>query len=152
MRARQYNVDQVFDFLVEIGMRPIVELSFTPSAFVACGAPPQFNQTCDYVMSDHGGYKGLEMPPDDMEDWRKLVQATAEHLVGRYGLAEVSQWHFEVTPTILTGSCSWKTRTSESAECTPRFCSEHHNNRTRFECCAVRRLGVERDVGFPRHT
>jgi beta-xylosidase len=100
----QYNVDQVFDFLVELGMRPIVELSFTPSAFVACGAPPEFNQTCDYVFADRGGYKGLEMPPDDMEDWRKLVQATAEHFVGRYGLAEVSQWYFEVTPGAETDS------------------------------------------------
>ena len=40
--------------------------------------------------------KGLNMPPDNFEDWADLIGLLAEHLVQRYGLDEVSQWHFEV--------------------------------------------------------
>lgn len=40
--------------------------------------------------------KGLNMPPDNFEDWADLIGLLAEHLVQRYGLEEVSQWHFEV--------------------------------------------------------
>ena len=93
-----YNVDNVFDFLVETGIRPVVELSFMPSNFVDCGAlrAPNATRICHFAFNDHGGYKGLAMPPDNFEDWHDLVKALAEHLVARYGLEEVSQWHFEV--------------------------------------------------------
>lgn len=36
------------------------------------------------------------MPPDNFENWYDLIKALAKHLVERYGLAEVSSWHFEV--------------------------------------------------------
>ena len=36
------------------------------------------------------------MPPDDFDEWAKLVSALAAHLVERYGLPEVASWHFEV--------------------------------------------------------
>ena len=34
--------------------------------------------------------------PDDFEDWFNLVKAVAQHMVDRHGLAEVSQWKWEV--------------------------------------------------------
>jgi xylan 1,4-beta-xylosidase len=89
-----YNVDQVFDYLLEIGVRPIVELSFTPSAMVSSCKGSE--KKCDYAFDDRGGYKGLTMPPDDFDEWRALIQALGEHLVDRYGLDEVTAWHFEV--------------------------------------------------------
>jgi len=36
------------------------------------------------------------MPPDSFAEWEGLVASVAEHLVGRYGLDAVSEWHFEV--------------------------------------------------------
>lgn len=87
-----YNVDQVYDFLLSIGVRPIVELSFMPRALARCT-----RATCDYAFNDPvGGYKGLVMPPVDFNDWYKLVRALTQHLLERYGLEEISQWHFEV--------------------------------------------------------
>ena len=89
-----YNVDQVFDYLQSIDMSPVVELSFMPSRFVDCG--PGKAKTCQYAFNDHGGYKGLTMPPDNFNDWYSLINALGQHLVGRYGLKEVSTWNFEV--------------------------------------------------------
>merc|ERR1711970_375356 len=65
-----------------------------PSAFVTCGGKNQ--KPCAYSFGDPGSYKGLNMPPDDFEDWNKLVRELGEHLVERYGIEEISSWHFEV--------------------------------------------------------
>jgi beta-xylosidase len=102
-----YNVDVVYDFLVSIGVKPVVELSFMPKALVTCGTEPESGTTtkpdCVYSHSTrgsggpgHGAYKGLQMPPDDYNDWFLLVRALGAHLVERYGLEEVASWHFEV--------------------------------------------------------
>jgi xylan 1,4-beta-xylosidase len=102
-----YNVDQVYDYMISLGVRPVVELSFMPSALVTCGTDggPDSSGTpsatglvppCSYVHGNAGGYKGLQMPPDDFNDWYELVHALATHLTQRYGPEEVSQWHFEV--------------------------------------------------------
>jgi hypothetical protein len=77
-RTRRYNVDQVFDYLLSIGMSPVVELSFMPSHFVTCK-----NDACRYAFGDPGSYKGLVMPPDDFSDWYDLVRNLAQHLVDR---------------------------------------------------------------------
>lgn len=77
-----YNADQVFDYLVSLNMKPVVELSFMPSSFVKnCKQDGQ----CSYAFGDHGGYKGLTMPPDDFGDWYLLVKNLASHLVERFG-------------------------------------------------------------------
>lgn len=68
-----YNVDQVFDYLVELKIKPVVELSFMPSALAKC-----HNEDCHYAFGDHGGYKGLIMPPADFEDWYTLVKSLGE--------------------------------------------------------------------------
>ena len=109
-----YNVDIVYDFLVSIGIKPVVELSFMPKALVSCGGgtDPETGITqpdCIYSHSSyhgggpgHGAYKGLMMPPDDFGRWFDLIQALASHLVDRYGIEEVSTWHFEVQPVIFS--------------------------------------------------
>ena len=90
-----YNADQVFDYLVSLGMKPVVELSFMPSAFVK-GCKNGGDGSCSYAFSNNGGYKGLVMPPDDFEDWYNMVHNLTSHLVDRYGLDEIKTWHFEV--------------------------------------------------------
>jgi xylan 1,4-beta-xylosidase len=77
------NADLIVDFLLSIGMRPFVELSFMPSA-LASGHQTVFK------------YKGNITPPKDYRQWDALIQRLASHWVRRYGTREVSRWNFEV--------------------------------------------------------
>jgi len=78
-----FNADQVCDFLLSIGMRPFVELSFMPTA-LSSGDKIVFH------------YKGNVTPPKDYNQWETLIYKLAQHWVTRYGIAEVSAWFFEV--------------------------------------------------------
>jgi xylan 1,4-beta-xylosidase len=78
-----FNTDQIFDFLLSIGMKPFVELSFMPS-ILASGNQSQFH------------YNANVSPPRDPAQWAVLIRKIVTHWVERYGLAEVRQWFFEV--------------------------------------------------------
>ncbi|MBA4383397.1 MAG: beta-xylosidase [Anaerolinea sp.] len=78
-----FNIDSVFDFLLSIGMKPFIELGFMPEA-LASGATTCFH------------YKGNITPPADYDQWADLIKTLTQHLVDRYGLAEVQSWFFEV--------------------------------------------------------
>ncbi len=77
------NIDNIFDFLLEIGMKPFIELAFMPTA-IASGDKTIFH------------YKGNITLPKDYMAWEDLIVKLTEHLVERYGLEEVSTWFFEV--------------------------------------------------------
>ena len=77
-------VDQIYDGLLESGVRPFVELSFMPRALAASLQPHAF------------WYKPFPSPPKSYEQWEELVYRFAAHLVERYGAPEVEQWYFEV--------------------------------------------------------
>jgi len=78
------RVDAIYDRLLSMGLRPIVELSFMPAAIARDPEQTVFT------------YRGIISPPADWAEWRYLVNALAAHLVDRYGLDEVAQWAFEV--------------------------------------------------------
>lgn len=78
-----HNVDLVFDFLVDIGMRPFVELSFMPTV-LASGSQTAFH------------YRANVTPPRDFGQWEELIRVLVQHLADRYGRDEVAQWSFEV--------------------------------------------------------
>ncbi len=78
-----FNCDQVFDFLLSIGMRPFVELSFMPTALASR------NKT---VFS----YKANISPPRDYKQWSKLIDRLVSHCLERYGKRELREWFFEV--------------------------------------------------------
>jgi xylan 1,4-beta-xylosidase len=78
-----FNSDQVFDFLLSIGMKPFVELSFMPGA-LASGSRTVF------------GYEANVTPPKDYKQWTTLIDRIVSHWVERYGEREVSKWFFEV--------------------------------------------------------
>ena len=78
-----FNADQICDFLLSIGMRPFVELSFMPSV-LASGRRTVFH------------YRGNITPPRDYLRWATLVHKLVAHWVERYGVSEVRQWFFEV--------------------------------------------------------
>ena len=77
-------VDQIYDGLLANGVRPFVELSFMPKKLAAQPLLHSF------------WYKQNISPPKDYARWDGLISALAMHLIERYGIAEVSQWYFEV--------------------------------------------------------
>lgn len=78
-----FNADQIVDFLLSIGMKPFVELSFMPKA-LASGDKTVFN------------YEANVTPPRDYKEWAALVRRLISHWVDRYGVHEVREWFFEV--------------------------------------------------------
>ena len=78
-----FNTDQIFDFLLSIGMKPFIELSFMPEA-LASGRKTVFK------------YRGNVTPPQDYRQWAAFITRLVSHWVDRYGAAEVGRWFFEV--------------------------------------------------------
>jgi xylan 1,4-beta-xylosidase len=78
-----FNADRIVDFLLSIGMRPFVELSFMPAA-LASGNTTVFS------------YRGNVTPPADYRQWVELMRRLAAHWTARYGVDEVRRWYFEV--------------------------------------------------------
>ncbi len=76
--------DIIFDFLVENGISPIVELASMPKALAADASKTVFD------------WKMVVSPPKDYAKWQQLVQAFVQHSVDKYGEAVVSDWYFEV--------------------------------------------------------
>jgi xylan 1,4-beta-xylosidase len=77
-------VDRVYDKVLGLGLRPVVELSFMPRGLAADPAATVF---------EYGA--GISVP-SDWDGWAELVGSLASHLVERYGIDEVAKWGFEV--------------------------------------------------------
>lgn len=78
------TVDAIYDQVLGLGLRPVVELSFMPAALARDPQRTVFT------------YRGIISPPADWAEWRQLVGRLASHLVQRYGVVEVAQWAFEI--------------------------------------------------------
>lgn len=79
------GVDRVYDHLLSLGLRPVVELSFMPRDLASDPTKTVF------------AYRAIVSPPKDWDRWADLVRDLVEHLVDRYGLDEVREsWSFEV--------------------------------------------------------
>lgn len=76
-------VDQLYDFLLSIKVRPFVELGFMPPALA------ENEQTVFW-------WKGNISTPKSYEKWAALITALVKHFETRYGKPEVEQWYFEV--------------------------------------------------------
>lgn len=90
-------IDQLFDFLLEIGLKPFVQLSFMPQALAK---DPQ-RRLLNFIVSE----------PRDSAEWAALVAAVIRHLLARYDAEEVHRWKFSVwsqpdTPVDLYGFSS----------------------------------------------
>ena len=86
--ASVYNfsyVDQIYDGLLAEGVRPFVELSFTPEKMAS-----------DPKALHPFWYHPNVSPPKDYALWDAMIKAFAQHLIDRYGLDEVAGWKFEV--------------------------------------------------------
>lgn len=96
----QYNyqyIDVLYDYILNIGMTPFVELGFMPNA-LASGEETIF------------WWKGNVTPPKDYDKWEGLIRNLTQHFADRYGADEVKTWYFEVwnepnlTPWFWTGT------------------------------------------------
>ncbi|MEV6369937.1 xylan 1,4-beta-xylosidase [Micromonospora musae] len=77
------GVDRVYDLLLAIGLRPVVEIGFMPRDLASDPERTVFQ------------YRGVISPPKDWDRWAELVRALVAHLLDRYG-EEVLGWDFEV--------------------------------------------------------
>lgn len=77
-------IDDLFDRMLAVGVRPFVELGFTPTAMASDLTAKQF------------WWEGNVSPPQDFKKWADLVTAFTRHCISRYGIEEVRQWYFEV--------------------------------------------------------
>ncbi|HEX6076345.1 MAG TPA: xylan 1,4-beta-xylosidase [Micromonosporaceae bacterium] len=78
------RVVAVYDRVLDLGLRPVVELSFMPHDLARDPSRTVF------------GYRAIVSPPKDWDRWADLVRDLVAHLVDRFGLDEVRHWDFEV--------------------------------------------------------
>ncbi len=76
-------LDRVMDEYQRCHIKPFLELGFMP------GKMASGTQTVFY-------WKGNTTPPAEEGKWIRLIQATLNHLIGRYGREEVVTWPVEV--------------------------------------------------------
>jgi len=76
-------IDQLYDALLGMKIRPFVELSFMPSA-LASGSKKIF------------WWQANVTPPKSYEKWDDLIHDLTAHWTERYGAEEVSKWNFEI--------------------------------------------------------
>ena len=85
------RIDAIYDRVLEVGLRPIVELSFMPLALARDPAQTVF------------AYRGIISPPARWSEWGELVGALAHHLVDRYGIDEAATALKIVHPQLRVG-------------------------------------------------
>lgn len=78
----QYT-DILFDSLLDIGIRPFVELGLMPEVMA---------KDREYVF----WWKMNISMPRLISEWEELVEAFVSHLTHRYGKEEVKKWYFEI--------------------------------------------------------
>ena len=76
-------VDDLFDRMLAIGVRPFVEFGFCPGDLATEKATVFW-------------WKANGSPPKSLTRWGELVGRITRHWVDRYGIDEVRQWRFEV--------------------------------------------------------
>jgi xylan 1,4-beta-xylosidase len=67
-------VDQIYDGLLQNGVRPVVEISFMPKKLALRQDVHPF------------WYKQIVSPPKDYAKWDDLMRALAKHMIDRYGI------------------------------------------------------------------
>ncbi len=80
-----YNAIRAYSNVLEAGMKPLVELSFTPNPLVAKSATGK---------AFH--YAGDNTPPVDMALYEQYIYDFVKALVDYFGVEEVNTWAFEV--------------------------------------------------------
>ena len=83
-------LDRIFDSFHAAGVKPLVEVGFTPEALSTHPVPYRHSFPKGSI------YTGWAYPPKDYQKWSNLVFQFVRHLRERYGDAEVQTWLWEV--------------------------------------------------------
>lgn len=75
-------IDKIFDFLLSIKLKPLVQFSFMPKALAL--NPERTAYYSPFILS----------MPKSMQKWKDLVAALTAHLIDRYGFYTVKEWLF----------------------------------------------------------
>jgi xylan 1,4-beta-xylosidase len=76
-------IDVLYDFLLSVGIKPFVELSFMPTLLKS-------NDKTIFW------WKGNISPPADWQEYERMIGLLTKHFTERYGEEEVKTWYFEV--------------------------------------------------------
>jgi len=76
------HIDRLFDSLLELGLKPFLELGFMPSKLAST------DKTIFW-------WKSYISPPKDLSKWTNMIDSFIRHLINRYGISEVLSWYFE---------------------------------------------------------
>lgn len=79
-----FLIDNILDFIISIGLKPIIELSFMPKDLAR---DPEKTLFSGYV---------LVSEPKSLEKWRAFCTDFVNHLTSRYGVSEMQSWLFSV--------------------------------------------------------
>jgi xylan 1,4-beta-xylosidase len=89
-------VDGIIDTYLARGIRPYLQIGFTPEAMSSAPAGMPYQHSWrpgfDYKLIA----TGWTYPPKDYAKWGELVYQWTLHNIERYGRAEVERWYFEV--------------------------------------------------------
>lgn len=78
-------IDDLLDRMLEIGVKPFVELAFFPKDMAKENGKTQFWWKAN-----------VSVDRNNFDKWHELVKAFTQHVVERYGINEVLTWYFEV--------------------------------------------------------
>ena len=78
-------IDELYDRMLAIGVKPFVELGFFPKDMAAENSKTQMWWK---------GYVSVDL--NNFGKWHDLIKAFTQHIVDRYGINEVLTWYFEV--------------------------------------------------------
>ena len=78
-------IDELYDRMLAIGVKPFVELGFFPKDMAAENSKTQM------------WWKGyVSVDRNNFGKWHDLIKSFTQHIVDRYGINEVLTWYFEV--------------------------------------------------------
>lgn len=78
-------IDELYDRMLAIGVKPFVELGFFPKDMAAENSKTQM------------WWKGyVSVDRNNFGKWHDLIKAFTQHIVDRYGINEVLTWYFEI--------------------------------------------------------
>jgi xylan 1,4-beta-xylosidase len=87
-------VDRIIDTYLARGIRPYLEIGFMPEA-ISSAPPGTPYRRIWRAGAANAGASGWTYPPSDYAKWAEIVHRWTEHVVARYGRAEVERWYFE---------------------------------------------------------
>ncbi len=83
-------LDKIFDALIRVKAKPLVEIGFMPQA-LSVRPDPYRHRWPEGTL-----WTGWAYPPSDYHQWADLVYRWVQHAAERYGKEQVQSWNWEV--------------------------------------------------------